>query len=97
MLGFGGHFSSKSRRYSTTLTALRCARAAFAARRKRRAVALAGRDEEDAKEAGVTVVLATWRYVGSGYRTEGEAWLARSAAAEAREQRRVAHEELSAA
>jgi hypothetical protein len=97
MLGFGGHFSTKSRRYSTTLTALRCARAAFAARRKRRAVALAGRDEEDAKEAGVTVVLATWRYVGSGYRTEGEAWLARSAAAEAREQRRVAHEELSAA
>jgi hypothetical protein len=43
------------------------------------------------------VVLATWRYMGSGYQTEGEAWLARSAAAQARQQRRVAHEELSAA
>jgi hypothetical protein len=36
MLGFGGHFSSKSRRYSTTLGALRKARASFAARRRRR-------------------------------------------------------------
>ena len=34
MLGFGGHFSTKSRRYSTTLTALRRARAAFAIRRR---------------------------------------------------------------
>ena len=43
MLGFGGHFSTKSRRYSTTLTALRRARAAFAARRRRRQLAeLAG-------------------------------------------------------
>jgi replication initiator protein RepSA len=30
MLGFGGHFSSKSRRYSTTLGALRRARVAYA-------------------------------------------------------------------
>jgi hypothetical protein len=29
MLGFGGHFSSKSRRYSTTLGALRRARVAM--------------------------------------------------------------------
>ena len=34
MLGFGGHFSTKSRRYSTTLTALRRARAAYAVRRR---------------------------------------------------------------
>ena len=35
MLGFGGHFSSKSRRYSTTLGALRRARMAYALRRRR--------------------------------------------------------------
>ena len=35
MLGFGGHFSSKSRRYSTTLGALRRARVAYASRRRR--------------------------------------------------------------
>jgi hypothetical protein len=30
MLGFGGHFSTKSRRYSTTLGALRRGRVAYA-------------------------------------------------------------------
>jgi replication initiator protein RepSA len=35
MLGFGGHFSTKSRRYSTTLGALRRARVSFAIRRRR--------------------------------------------------------------
>ena len=40
------------------------------------------------------IVVASWVYVGSGYATEGERWLALSAAARAREQRRVAWEEL---
>ena len=35
MLGFGGHFSTKSRRYSTTLGALRRARVAYAVRRRK--------------------------------------------------------------
>ena len=43
------------------------------------------------------VILACWRYVGSGYQTEGEAWLAHSAAANAREQRRAARLELAMA
>jgi hypothetical protein len=34
MLGFGGHWSTKSRRYSTTFTVLRRARIAFAKRRR---------------------------------------------------------------
>jgi hypothetical protein len=41
MLGFGGHFSSKSRCYSTTLGALRQARVAYAIRRASRARAAA--------------------------------------------------------
>jgi len=41
------------------------------------------------------IVVASWIYVGSGYENEGERWLALSAAARAREQRRVAWEELT--
>jgi hypothetical protein len=93
MLGFGGHWSTKSRCYSTTMTALRRARVAFAKRRRAGdGVPLDawGRPEGDQ----AVVVVASWIYVGSGYETEGERWLARSAAARAREQRRVAWEEL---
>jgi hypothetical protein len=94
MLGFRGHWSTKSRRYSTTFTVLRRARVAFAKRRRAKdGVPLDawGRPEDD---QAVTVV-ASWIYVGSGYATEGERWLALSAAARAREQRRIAREELT--
>ena len=93
MLGFGGHFSTKSRRYSTTLGALRRARVAYAIRRRRGGLLPLdawGRLEGD---QGVLVV-ASWSYLGSGYQTTGEAWLAASAAARAREARRMAREEL---
>ena len=93
MLGFGGHFSSKSRRYSTTLGALRWARVAYAIRRRRGnrlPLDAWGRPEDDQ----AVIVVAFWCYIGSGYQTTGEAWLAASAAARAREARRVAREEL---
>jgi hypothetical protein len=93
MLGFGGHWSTKSRRYSTTFGVLRRARVAFAKRRRAHdGVPLDawGRPEDDQ----AVVVVASWIYVGSGYATEGERWLALSAAARAREQREVAREEL---
>jgi hypothetical protein len=93
MLGFGGHWSTKSRRYSTTLGALRRARVSFAIRRRRgEALPLDawGRPEDDQ----AALVVAFWAYLGSGYRTTGEAWLAASAAARAREERRVAWEDL---
>jgi hypothetical protein len=94
MLGFRGHWSTKSRRYSTTFTVLRRARVAFAKRRRARdGVPLDawGRPEDDQ----AVIVLATWSYVASGYVTEGERWLALSAAARAREQRRVAWEDYA--
>jgi hypothetical protein len=93
MLGFGGHWSSKSRRYSTTMGALRRARVQFAKRRRARdGVPLDAWDRPEDDQA--VIVVATWVYVGSGYATEGERWLALSAAARAREQREVAREEL---
>jgi hypothetical protein len=93
MLGFGGHFSSKSRRYSTTLGALRRARVAYASRR-RRSGTLPLDAWAPAEDDQVAIVVASWRYLGSGYQSTGEAWLAASAAARAREARRIAREEL---
>jgi hypothetical protein len=93
MLGFGGHFSTKSRRYSTTLGTLRRARVTYAIRRRRGSplpLDAWGRPEDDQ----AVIVVASWSYVGSGYQTTGEAWLAASAAARAREERRIAKEEL---
>jgi hypothetical protein len=94
MLGFRGHWSTKSRRYSTTMTVLRRARVAFARRRRARdGIPLDGwgRPEDDQ----AVIVVASWVYVGAGYETEGERWLALSAAARAREHRRIAREELT--
>ena len=70
MLGFRGHRSTKSRRYSTTFTVLRRARVAFAKRRRAKdGVPLDawGRLEDDQ----AVIVVASWVYVGSGYQTEG--------------------------
>ncbi|MEW2572211.1 replication initiator [Streptomyces sp. NPDC047070] len=67
MLGFRGHFSTKSRRYSTTLGALRTARADW-----RREQANPVPQDPD-----TTLVLAHWVFAGTGL-SAGEAWLASS-------------------
>jgi hypothetical protein len=86
MLGFRGHFSTKSRRYSTTLRALRSARHDW---RRRHA-----RAEADLEET--TLVITALNYVGAGWRTTGDELLALSAAARAREHQRIAREEAFA-
>ncbi|WP_443078679.1 replication initiator [Streptomyces sp. SS162] len=81
MLGFRGHFSTKSRRYSTTLGALRDARAAW--RRAQAVTSLpdgrrpAGDDPDGQEET--TYVLAHWAYAGTGL-SPTEEWLAASLA-----------------
>jgi hypothetical protein len=72
---------------------LRRARVAYAIRRSRGdtlPLDAWGRPEDDQ----AVVVVASWTYLGHGYQSTGEAWLAASAAARAREARRVAKEEL---
>jgi hypothetical protein len=94
MLGFRGHWQTKSRRYSTTMTILRRARVAYARKRRARdGVPLDAWDRPEDDELVETV--ASWTYAGRGYQTQGEAWLALSAAARAREWRRTAREELT--
>jgi hypothetical protein len=87
MLGFGGHFSTKSRRYSTTLKTLREARVTW--RREHHRIA-------EHTDVETTLIVGTFSYAGSGWRTIGDALLANTAAAKAREYRRVAKEESAA-
>ncbi|MFF2364908.1 replication initiator protein RepSA [Streptomyces sp. NPDC058122] len=90
MLGFRGHFSTKSRRYSTTLGALRQVRADYRARQERRERGLS-EDLDDSE--GSTLVLAHWTYAGQGH-TPGESWLTESIAKEIRLNRETAREAL---
>jgi hypothetical protein len=87
MLFYGGHFSTKSRRYSVTLGTLRQARADYQRRADREARGLdPDHDDED------LVVTTNLAYVGQGFTTHGDALLAASIAARSREHRELARE-----
>jgi hypothetical protein len=92
MLGFRGHFASKSRRYSVTLGALRRARrraqALIAkARADRRPLDLAALEADllADDDTETTLVVGHWQYVSSGWTNEGQRVLAIAAAVRARE------------
>jgi len=88
MLGYRGHFATKSRRYSTTMRALRAARRDWHRRQKPLTLLYADK---------TLVTDAHLEWAGRGWRTTGDALLALSAATRAREHRRVAREEMAAA
>jgi hypothetical protein len=86
MLGFGGHFSTRSRRYSTTLKALREARQTW----RRNAVTgaeLAAATAPDDDQDETTLVVNHWSFAGTGWRTTADAELAAMAADSARARR----------
>jgi hypothetical protein len=87
MLGFGGHFSTKSRQYSTTLKALREARANW--RRDHH------RTQDHTDDTETTLIVGNFTYAGTGWKTIGDALLANTAAAKAREHRRLVKELLA--
>ncbi|MFG2299988.1 replication initiator protein RepSA [Actinacidiphila glaucinigra] len=87
MLGFRGHFSTKSRAYSTTLGALRQERADYRAAQEHADLGL-----EDI-EPGTVLVLADWQYAGHGH-TPGESVLAASIARDLQLNRETAREAL---
>ncbi|MEU5805587.1 replication initiator [Streptomyces sp. NPDC047718] len=87
MLGFRGHFSTKSRQYSTTLGALRQTRADYRAAQEREARGLAGTTPD------TVLVLAAWQYAGHGH-TPGESVLAASIARDIQLNRQTAREAL---
>lgn len=82
MLGFRGHFSTKSRRYSVTLGALR------GARRTWRLNALLKKTKPTEEVAAEEIlVIGSWAYAGMGWLTDGDKALAAEAANAAREWR----------
>ncbi|MET9731716.1 replication initiator protein RepSA [Streptomyces sp. NPDC006458] len=89
MLGFRGHFSSKSRSYSTTLGALRQARADYRAARETAVLDLSDRAPDS------VLVLADWQYAGHGH-TPGGSALAATIARGIRLNRETAREALAA-
>ena len=91
-LGFRGHCFTKSRRYSTTFTALRQARHEH--QPPARTAASRGTHGAGPSSDGASVQLRRWAYTGSGHKTAGDAWLAETGAERAAERRRVAREEL---
>ncbi|HZO66242.1 MAG TPA: replication initiator [Kribbellaceae bacterium] len=94
MLGFGGHFLTKARRYSITFRLLRDARITF-----RRADTTSGpgqaiRTAEHTTEE-TTLIVGTLTFAGTGWHTLGDALLANTSAAHARARHAAGREELA--
>lgn len=90
MLGFRGHFSSKSRRYSVTLGRLRRARHRYRllvarAERVGERLDVSNLEAQLLADDETTVVVGSWFYQGTGWTSPGDEVLALAAAARARE------------
>ena len=87
MLGYGGHFLTKSHRYSVTFGQLRKARTDH--RREERHP----NGERDPwgrpVDETIVLILTTWTYAGTGYTAAADTGLALVSAARAREHRRA--------
>ncbi|MBB5110812.1 hypothetical protein FHU28_000651 [Micromonospora echinospora] len=94
MLGFGGHFLTKARRYSVTFQLLRDTRVTYR------------RSEDHDQGAGepiravdhlddTTLIVGTLTFAGVGWHTTGDALLANTAAALARARHAAGREELA--
>ncbi|MBG0568086.1 replication initiator [Actinoplanes aureus] len=89
MLGFGGHFLTKSRRYGITFATLRNRRIVF------RRAQNAGPEQTEPGEQPTTLVVNFLQFVGAGWHTTADAMLANTSAAMAREHQQAAREYLS--
>lgn len=92
MLGFGGHFATRSRRYGPTRKHLKNIRREY--RRSQQLLHNATvRVVDHLDDEDTTLVIGELSYAGTGWLTEGDAELALSAAAKAREYRATAKTE----
>jgi hypothetical protein len=88
MLGFGGHFLTKSRRYSITFALLRDQRVVF------RRTQPSGPEQTGSGEQPSTLVVNFLQFVGAGWHTTADALLANTSAALAREHQQAARHYL---
>jgi len=87
MLGFGGHFLTKSRRYSVTFRVLRDRRITW---RRTETGHLAAEHTDQ-----TTAVLGWLDYAGAGWHTTGDALLANTSAARARARHQAAQDAIT--
>jgi hypothetical protein len=104
MLGFGGHFLTKSRAYSTTFTERRGKRAKWRRRSHRQRLREQRPDLADVlddlaedQEDETVLVIGEWAYAGNGWLSEGDRVLANASAARAREYSDLIREEIRCA
>ena len=97
MLGYGGHFLTKARRYSTTFGELRAARVQYRRHQNHGAADhyTARLIVADAWDDHTPLIVGTLTFAGTGWHTTGDALLANTAAALARERRETGREELA--
>ena len=94
MLGFGGHFLTKARRYSIRFGDLRQARITY------RRLHDTGPEHGPIRTADhaddeTTLIIGTLTYAGSGWTTNGDALLANTAADQARKRRQAGRDQLT--
>ena len=104
-LGYRGHITTKSRRFSTTMGNLRARRAAWRTHQAQDTrsksdglqPSLASADDHDDNGDSATTLARSvgWEYVRSGHVSEGDRILTVTAAVHAREARRVARDMLA--
>ena len=94
MLGFGGHFLTKGRHYSVTFGLLRGIRVFY---RRHQTTGPEHQTIRTADHLGeeTTLIVRDLRYVGTGWKTTGDALLANTAADLARRRREAGREELA--
>jgi hypothetical protein len=94
MLGFGGHFLTKARRYSLTFADLREARIRYQRGQdtgpEHGPIRTADHADED-----TILIVGTFTYAGTGWKTTGDALLANTAADQARKRRQAGRDQLA--
>jgi hypothetical protein len=95
MLGFGGHFLTKARRYSVTFGVLRAARRIYRRTQDKGLDYAPERfDRQDDLDDETTLVIGRLTYAGSGWKTTGDALLANTAADQARAWQQAGRDEI---
>jgi hypothetical protein len=91
-LGYRGHITTKSRRYSITMTALRAARHHWRRHNTERSKPAGIQQNPNDQSAGSRAEneLEDWRIKGAGHRNDGERLLVHTAAHQARQHRSLA-------
>jgi hypothetical protein len=95
MLGYGGHFLTKARRYSVTFKVLRDTRVTFRRHQDQADEPTGVVRAADHADTETTLIIGALTFAGVGWHSSGDAMLANSAAAMARARHEAGREELA--